>query len=151
MSIPDNIKQLTGDWKGTNRLWLSPTDPARESETTAEVMLIGGGRFLSNKYTWVEGEKQEVMFVLGRGGDEIKAFWLDSWHNGDRIMPREGTVGVDGRLSVLGSYPASPGLDWGWRIVIEPGETLHLCMFNIMPAGVEMLAVEAAYTRQPRD
>lgn len=151
MSVPDGLKQIVGAWKGTNRLWLSPTDPVRVSETSAVVSLAGRGRFLSIAYTWFEDEPQEGLLVLGQQGDVVHAFWIDSWHNGNRIMPCEGTVSADDQVSLRGSYPAPPGPDWGWRLVIEPGAPFKLMMFNITPDGVEMLAVEAVYTRQPQD
>jgi Protein of unknown function (DUF1579) len=149
MSLPGNFFQLTGRWQGSNRLWLSPSDPARVSETNAIVSRIGRERFIMIAYTWFENELQEGQLVIGQQGTEVKAFWIDSWHNGDRIMPCEGIVTADGQISVRGSYPAPPGPDWGWRITIEAGEPFKLTMFNITPDGQENLAVEAIYARLP--
>ena len=33
MSIPENLAHISGEWTGTNRLWLDPQQPADESET----------------------------------------------------------------------------------------------------------------------
>ncbi len=67
----------------------------------------------------------------------------------------EGDIQPDGAARVKGSYAAPPGPDWGWRITIKPpinapgsGESFRMTMHNITPDGEEMLAVEAAYTRQ---
>ena len=52
-------------------------------------------------------------------------------------------------IDLRGSYrvPSSP--DWGWRTVIEPGEsdTLRLIMYNVTPDGREELAVEATFAK----
>ena len=34
MTVPNVLHPLVGNWTGLNRLWLSPDEPARESETT---------------------------------------------------------------------------------------------------------------------
>ncbi len=151
MSLPEPLKLLTGIWKGTNCLWLSPTDPVRFSDTGAVISTIGRERFLSIAYTWFEDQPQEGLLVLGLKEEAAHSYWIDSWHNGDRVMPCEGTIAVDGRVSLLGSYPAPPGPDWGWRLVVEPGEPFKLLMYNITPDGMEVLAVEAVYNRQSQD
>ena len=57
--------------------------------------------------------------------------------------------GVEGRVSVLGSYAAPEGPDWGWQIdlVPQPDGGLHLLMYNIEPGGAPQPAVAATYTR----
>jgi hypothetical protein len=42
---------------------------------------------------------------------------------------------------------APPGPDWGWRIVLSPGDTFRMTMYNIWPEAKEELAVEATYER----
>jgi hypothetical protein len=68
---------------------------------------------------------------------------------GDKVMACRGAVSNRGEISVLGSYAAPTGPDWGWRIVITPdeGQSLRIVMFNISPDGQEELAVETDYTR----
>ena len=54
----------------------------------------------------------------------------------------------DGCMSALDSYPAPPGPDWGWRIVLDADAEsgIRILMYNITPDGDEALAVEAQYT-----
>ena len=87
-----------------------------------------------------------------RPEDLVKAIWVDSWHMGDTFMLCQGRPRPARRPLVQGSYAAPPGPDWGWRIILEPGEgdTLRLVMVNIDPRGKEMLAVEAQYRAKPR-
>ena len=77
------------------------------------------------------------------------AYWIDSWHMGDKVMICSGVADGNDGLSVRGSYGAGDGPDWGWRITLTPeeGQRLHVVMFNIEPNGKEWLAVEAHYTR----
>jgi hypothetical protein len=153
MSIPDRIAQLTGHWAGPSKLWLSPDAPARESASTAVVKLAAKGRCLVVEYTWAfEGEEQEGLLVLGPGGEpgSVAGSWVDSWHMSDAFMALAGGIEDGARISVLGSYAAPPGPDWGWRVAIEPGaETFKLLMYNISPEGAEAPAVEAVYAAQP--
>jgi len=76
--------------------------------------------------------------------------WIDSWHNGDRLMLCQGSLSVAGALSVKCSYSAPPGPDWGWRITLESpsNDAWRLVMHNITPQGDEQLAVEALFQRE---
>lgn len=48
-----------------------------------------------------------------------------------------------------GTYSATPGPDWGWRIdlIPEADGVLHMVMHNITPDGREVPAVDACYRR----
>jgi hypothetical protein len=147
------VSGAVGEWSGTNKLWFTPTDPAIESATAARVETAANGKFLTVRYTWAfDGKPQEGFLLLG---DDPKAgvcdaILVDSFHNSDRVMPLTGPAAGDGEVSVLGSYPAPPGPDWGWRVTLElPAEDRFvLRMFNITPDGTEALAVEASYARR---
>jgi len=154
MSVPASLLQKVGYWVGRNRLWLSPNEPVRESETTAFVASIAQGKFITLQYTWTyEDQPQDGFLVIGQEGRSnlVKAVWIDSWHMGNQSMQCQGSLDPQGSLSVLGSYAAPPGPDWGWRIIIDPGEdnTLRIVMMNISPEGKEELAVEANYQTKP--
>jgi hypothetical protein len=58
-------------------------------------------------------------------------------------------VDETGTVVLLGSYPAPPGPDWGWRITLSAPESgpLSLVMHNLPHAGEEDLAVRAEYVR----
>ncbi|HVH38703.1 MAG TPA: DUF1579 family protein [Gemmatimonadaceae bacterium] len=154
MSIPKPLAGVAGEWTGTYRLWFSPDDPAIESESTAEVGLVAMGKFLTMRYGWTfDGKVQEGFFLIGvdDAAGELNAQWVDSFHNSNRIMPCRGAVpAADGEVSVLGSYSAPPGPDWGWRTVLEhgAGDTLRMLAFNITPEREEQRAVEVVYRRR---
>jgi hypothetical protein len=153
MSIPESISRLVGRWSGSNRLWLAPGEPVRESGTTLDVALTGLGQFATFQYTWAwEGKTQEGLLLVG--GDPTsgaaQAAWVDSFHTQGTIMTFRGKVMEGGGMQVEGSYPAPPGPDWGWRIEILPqeaAEKFRLVMYNIPPGSEPLLAVEAQYTR----
>jgi len=151
MTIPASLTALAGQWRGTNKLWLDPSAPPAESETTLTVATAGQGKFLTAAYTWAyEGQPQDGLLVVWQdpatGGGRIS--WLDSFHTGDAVMVFQGQFAA-GRVSVLGSYAAGDGPDWGWQIdlVPLPDGGLQLLMYNIEPGGQVYPAVEATYAR----
>lgn len=154
MSIPEGLSAALGAWEGNYRLWFGPGDPAAESHTTAQIATVGAGRFLTMTYTWMyEGKPHEGFILLGVNpmASELRAEWVDSFHNSDRIMECTGSMPAEGEVavSVFGSYPAPPGPDWGWRTVLEQpsADEFRLIMFNVPPGAAEVLAVEAVYKR----
>ncbi|HUF46948.1 MAG TPA: DUF1579 family protein [Vicinamibacterales bacterium] len=151
MSVLAQLKACTGRWTGTNRLWVDPDKPARSSDATVVVGTAGQGRFVTMAYTWAdEGQPQDGLIVVGFEKDRnaVTAHWLDSWHNGVKVMRMEGTAEPGGPLFVRGTYPAPPGPDWGWTIRLEPSaDRLRIVMHNIWPEGREDLAVEAVLSR----
>jgi hypothetical protein len=155
MSGLDFLRSLKGRWSGENQLWLPPHKLPIESQTTATVTPLLGGRFVRLDYTWAfEGEAQEGSYLFGYETKKglVSAAWIDSWHNAERMMICQGKLADHGGVDVLGSYPAPPGPDWGWRTIIEPTEpaAFRLLMFNITPEGNEELAVEASFKRRKK-
>ena len=151
--LPATLRELIGEWAGTNRLWLSPKEPARHSDTTASVAVAAQSRFATIKYTWADGDQpQDGLLILGADPERktLEAVWVDSWHMADKFMLCKGTTDGNGVISVQGSYPAPPGPDWGWRMVINPciADRLELRMYNISPGGEQALAVEVSYSRR---
>lgn len=126
-------------------------DPIKECSSTATVATRVNGQCLEIAYSWeYEGEAQEGLIVLCGNGmsDSIKAFWTDSWHSKNVIMPCDGTVSSTGSVNLKGSYSVPNYPDWGWRTEIIPGEnSFKYLMFNVSPEGVEEWAVEMDFTR----
>jgi len=151
MAVPTILAELAGRWQGTNRLWLDPSESARESMATAVCQQVAQGKFFELHYTWAdEGLPQEGVLLLGQSQEQLSAAWVDSWHMQDTMMQCTGTLPSDGIVSVVGHYAAPPGPDWGWRIALQsdPTDQFRLIMYNITPDGEEMLAVEATFTRE---
>jgi hypothetical protein len=152
MASIDSVIKLAGTWTGTNRLWMMPGDPVRESASTATVTPVAKGGFARIDYTWsFEGKPHEGSLLVGidKAKGRAIAVFCDSWHMSETFMVCEGDE-VGGTISVTGSYAAPPGPDWGWRTVIEPADdAFRLAMYNIEPDGEEALAVETVFSRQP--
>ena len=150
MSTPELLHTLTGTWTGTSRLYL-PGEPTRESPSNASVTLIAREKFCTIAYTWVfDGEPQEGLLMLGAESERsiVNALFVDSWHMGDKFMILEGKGDTTNAVVLHGSYAVEGGPDWGWKIVVEPGNTtLRILMYNVLPDGEEFLGVEATYTR----
>lgn len=152
MAVIEVFRGLCGEWRATNRLWLSPDDPVRESDSLAMVRLVGREQFVEIEYSWAfDGKPQEGRIVFGQdpGSHAVKAVWFDSWHMRNAFMSCQGGADPTGVVVVHGTYAAPPGPDWGWEILLEPDQrdAFRLSMYNIPPEGEKELAVEAAYTR----
>lgn len=127
-------------WSGRNELWTDPLgNTAALSDATIEV---GAGVV---HYTWsYEGKPQRGAIELV--GDGVT--WSDTWHQPTARTFRP--LAVRGALvAVEGSYPAPPGPDWGWRIVLSrrPSGELVLQMTNVTPWGEDGRAVRLVATR----
>lgn len=154
MSVPENIGKLTGQWSGTNKLYLSwLKESPFDSESNATINFSAKGIFLKIEYDWYhEGKTQEGLILIGKEKDSelIKSFWIDSWHLSDKFMVSEGDHRSDKMISVKGYYSVPNHPNWGWRTVIENENenTFKLTMYNVSPEGEETLAVEADYKRR---
>lgn len=152
MSALDGLIACTGSWRGTSTLQDPHAGIAEESPATANVTPVAQGRFVRLDYTWeYQGKPQDGSLLIGFDpkADKVSAHWIDSWHMGRQVMACEGKGPSGATISVLGSYAAPPGPDWGWRteITAEDGNSLRVVMYNIWPEGREDLATEAVYTR----
>lgn len=146
------LAQLTGNWRGTSKLWLEPDKLADESPIVGTIQLVLEGRFALYLYqSSIEGEPQHGMFTFGYNTllDRYEASWVDSFHNNTAIMFCTGDAKEKG-FFVLGSYPdPAGGPDWGWRTEVELADADHLRItaYNINPEGLEAKATEMNLTR----
>lgn len=152
MSALDGLLACGGSWRGTNRLQDPHTNLPEDSSSMATVAPVLAGRFVRIDYTWsYQGKPQEGSLLIGYEAktSTVTAYWIDTWHMSDKVMVCPGIASEKGELTVLGSYAAPPGPDWGWRISITPdnGKGFRIVMFNIEPGGREYFAVESHYTR----
>jgi hypothetical protein len=51
MAIPGELTKLVGEWGGIKQLWLSPEEPARTSDSQAEISIIANGNFVELDYS----------------------------------------------------------------------------------------------------
>ena len=152
MALPEQYLNLTGEWKGTNRLHLNwMPDPILESDSTAVVRQLARGQCLEIVYTWsYKGELHEGILLLSgdAGTGAIRAVWTDSWHSANVIMVCDGSVRPDGGISVKGSYAVPDHPDRGWRTeIFLDDQDFNYVMYNISPEGLEELAVETRFSR----
>lgn len=148
MRVGERLAAATGDWTGTNRLRMMPTDDYRASDSRATVTPAAHGNAVTIAYTWAEdGAPQEGLLLIGDGDapDAVVAVWLDSWHQHPQWMTLHGAIDEAGVVRLDGSYAA----DAGWRIAIDPGDggALRIGMDNVMPDTGAYPVVEIAYAR----
>ena len=150
MSALEGLIACAGTWQGTSTLQDPHSGMDDTAPSTATVTPVLGGRFVRIDYTWSyggNGQEGSLLVGLQKKAGTATAHWIDSFHNGEKVMACTGSVSDDGTVTVRGSYAAPPGPDWGWLIAITPGETLRIVHHNVWPEGKEELAVESSYTR----
>lgn len=148
----DQLVACAGIWKGTNTLQDPNTGQPQASPSTAVVSPILDGRFVRIEYTWAyQGAAQAGELLIGHEAEKnvFTCCWIDTWHMGDKVMACRSTSVDRDVISVLGSFSAPNGSNWGWRIDLIPdvAGSLSLAMFSISPEEQEFPAVEAHYTR----
>lgn len=152
MNVRAQLSKLVGRWTGSNQLWLSPDEPVRQSQTNASVSLAAHDGFATITYTWADQGKLHDGVLIVRNApqpSEQDMVWVDSFHTGGKFMVFKGEQHTDGRIAAFTTYPAPPGPDWGWRMVLasENGDDWELLMYNVAPTGEVYPAVEARYWR----
>ena len=153
MSLPSRFTDLSGEWKGTKRVYLSgESGPEKSSASRMTIAKAGRESFLLLDYTWkYENDAHEGVLLLGYDEKQnvATAAWGDSWHMSQKVMHCIGAIDATGAFKVRGSYAAPPGPDWGWGIALASHavDAIAVVMNNISPDGVEYLAVRAEFAR----
>ena len=120
MNLRQEAASLFGEWSGHNRLWLGPSEPARESDTSLQVTTAANGQFLVLTYAWShEGEPHDgvLMVRLGHEPGPVDMVWVDSFHTMGTFMQFGGRPATDGDVEGFttwspGSRPESTTVDW---------------------------------------
>jgi hypothetical protein len=145
----DALIAAAGTWQGTNTLQDPETGLQPETtDSVATVTPLLDGRFVRIDYTWShKGTPQSGSMLIGhqRKAGALTMHWIDTWHNGEKVMALEGT---GPEVDVRGSYAVPSHPDWGWRIRLElAADGLAVRMWNVSPDGQEYPAVDARYPR----
>ena len=140
-----------GNWSGSKSVWLTPDSEEVVSQTKLAIHKTINDKFLQLDYSWdMEGEPQSGTIILPAniGEEEAHSVWLDSWHTRHDMMVCVVSK-AEGRVSMMGTYPAPPDEDWGWRLDLsqKSADSLRLQMYNISPECEECLAVDMQLSR----
>src|SRR5688500_7534719 len=135
----ERLLACAGAWEGRNRVEVTPGEPVEESASRMIVTPVLRDTFVRFDHTWSWKQEPQIGSMLigfdGKSG-AASIHWIDTWHNGTRVMSLTGRFEPDGRLVVRGHFPVSPGPDWGWRIEISANQgRLKVDMFCVTPAG----------------
>ena len=148
------LGKMVGEWEGTARTWFEPDALADTSPVRGTVRAVLGGRFVVHEYEGtLQGHVMQGVALHGfaLGENRFETEWIDSCHNGTRIMLSLGDrPPADDVASVLGSYPAPEGPPWGWRTEVDVSaapDALTIRHYNRTPDGEEAIGVEFAYRR----
>lgn len=147
------LPKLVGKWEGVAKTWFEPGKLADTSPIKGRIRLTLGDLCLLHEYRGkLMGSRMHGLAMLAYSLQEQQwqAAWMDTVHNGTRIMCSRGDGAADPkRPDVRGSYPAGEGPDWGWRTEIDLRNKNRLVIrhYNIPPGGEEYLGVEFDYRR----
>jgi hypothetical protein len=147
------LASMVGQWSGVARTWFEPGKLADEAPIKGSTKLILDSMFLQHEYEGgMIGHPMRGLAIHGYsiGEKRWQTAWIDSVHNGTRIMLSQGEVDASAAMpSFLGHYPAPPGPDWGWRTTLEMRKKNNLVIthYNITPQGEESVGVEIDYRR----
>jgi len=139
MNAFEKMLACAGTWEGINRVKTAAAEPSDESTSRVIVTPVLRDTFIHFDHTWSwKGEPQIGAMLIGYSPNSGAAsiHWIDTWHNGRRVMPLVGAFNEDGILVANGSFPVKDGPDWGWRIEIEVNDGgLRIEMFCLDPGG----------------
>jgi hypothetical protein len=146
------LSELTGNWRGSGTLFTPWTTPAEQAYDSSVFISQVARNILKLEYTWeADGKQQDGLMLVSENKKDgsFSAVWVDSWHQSEGFLLSKGSRAASGDISVLGSYPAPTGPDWGWKTIIRAlgDDHLELLMYNISPEGKEEIAVHNTYRR----
>jgi hypothetical protein len=149
----DKLLSSAGTWEGTNQLQFATGEPMQESPNRIVSTPLLHNTFLRIDQTWTwKNELQHGSILIGYNPKTETAtlHWIDTFHNGVRVMTCTGNFTPKNTLIVLGSYPAPNSPDWGWRIEIPTPTENHfqIDMFNLNPNGQQDGGVWAKFYRE---
>lgn len=61
-----DLKNLVGEWSGTNKLWLMPDTPAEESESKADIVWTDSWH-MQNEFMILRAEPAPELLISARG------------------------------------------------------------------------------------
>jgi len=147
------LARMAGTWRGTARTWFEPGQLGETSPVNGAIRLVLNGMFAQHSYRGkLMGQSMQGLALIGfsLGEQQWQVAWINSVHNGTRIMHSVGKKGASPLApEVVGSYPAGDGPDWGWRTTLQlkGRDRLLLRHFNVTPQGEESIGVEFDYRR----
>ncbi|MSP93275.1 MAG: hypothetical protein EXR79_16025 [Myxococcales bacterium] len=120
-----------------------PGTPAHVSDAT---LVVAADRV---SLSWAhEGAPQEGELVLSGPGPACRGDFTDTFHAASGLVLHGHMQGS--AVFLYGTYSAGDGSPaWGWRIALDWYDPDHLSfrMFNVLPDGVEALAVDLCGAR----
>ena len=152
MALPPELQQgLLGSWSGSYRVWLEPGAEPSECETAATCAPELDDRFVVYRYDWsYDGAPQHGHALLGCTDDGDVPDGVDrhvAQRQRDHVLHRRGPEPI-----VTGTYAEdrTPAVPWHWRteFTFAGADRSTVAAYNITPAGEEMMATEARYTKR---
>jgi hypothetical protein len=133
----EKLLELTGQWEGRNRVQPEIDGRFCESQSRLTVTPMLDRSFVRFDQTWLwESDPQSGSMLIGYEpeSDLASVHWIDTWHNGRKVMRLAGRFDAQDRLIANGHFAVKSGPDWRWRMEIGTIEDrLNIEMFCINP------------------
>ncbi|MHC4841672.1 MAG: DUF1579 family protein [Planctomycetota bacterium] len=149
------LARMVGDWEGSNKTWFDGPELSDESRVAGSIRLIQNGMFILHEYQGKLAEHDMIgTAIIGYSfeDEQWQCAWVDTCHNGTRIMVSKGDKGDTGTPNVQGDFPAPPDPNWGWRTTFDLKDDNHLLIQHFCQPpegkGDEYLGVEFDYARK---
>lgn len=150
MTPQEFLPALIGKWKGECSTWFEPGVLADVSAVEGEISALVGKNMLKHEYEGaIQGKQRHGVEWIAYNaiGNRFEIAWFDSFHMNYAILYSVGPAAESG-FSVFGEYDVGEGHPrWGWRTMFRLDDPEHLVLqaYNVMPDGLEALAVEIRY------
>ena len=146
------MSELTGNWRGSGTLFTPRTTPAEQEYDSTAFISQAARNILKLEYTWEADDAQQdglMLIAENKKDGSFSSVWVDSWHQSETFLLSKGSRTASGDITLLGSYPAPTGPDWGWKTIIRAlgDDNLEILMYNLSPDGKEEIAVHDTYRR----
>ena len=147
----EKLLACAGTWDGRNHVQTAVGEPINDSPSQLIVTPLLRDTFVRIDQTWSwkdEPQSGSMLISYDPKTEVANMHWIDTWHNGRRVMPLVGKFDEKGVLIVNGHFSVADGLDWGWRIDLRMNDDrLKIEMFCIKPSGKHDGGVWAEFSR----
>lgn len=145
------LAKMAGSWDAKVQHWMAPGAPVEESEGSADMEVLYGGRFVVQEFTseWM-GEPFEGIGLFGYDNiqKEFQSVWIDSMATG--MMFSSGEMAEDGAITEEGTFscPLTNSKRWNRsKTTFVDDDTWTYEMFMKDENGDEFRSMLITYTR----
>ena len=150
--IHEQLARMAGDYTTVSKFMMKPGDPGRETQGSAKLKTILGGRFIMEETEGsLLGQKNSGFHLLGynNGAGQYEGTW--AYTGSTALMNLKGSSKDDGKtIELAATYEQIKGTVTNLTVVIRQIDDDHLVVALIAkgPDGKQGPTLETSYTRK---